>query len=557
MKPRTVALFPVLCLVMVLGLLVSGCTPAAAPTPEPAVPAPKAAAPAATPKPAAGQPESGGVLTFWLTHDQPSMDPNQETTIFQQMLCRPVYSTLLRLDPTKLPDDEVIIGDLAEKWEVSNDGKTLTFQLRKGVKFHDGSPLTSEDVKFTFERLANPPTGIKSPTKELWQRIAKVEAPDAGTVKLTLERPIGWILDLMADNIGGIVSKNQVSKDQKALLQKGMGAGPFKFKSWDHGTGTELVKNENYYLKGKPYLDGIRGIVIPDAATEVAALRTGQVLFTGQGTRGLTVSESKIVEKDLPGIKLVRYRSTTRQEFFLNSQKKPFTDVRVRRALLMVLDQQAAIDLGYEGAGFKGGPLPPGKFSLPEAKLKELPPYTGPTAANIEAAKKLLAEAGFANGFSTTFAQGSTPQYEEMQLAISNQLRKIGIDVKVRVLAYPVELRAAAAKGDFDVMQIPKMSSLNDADSYLTAYITDGSDNFGKFSDKTVDELYEKQAAILDVAERKKVTDQLQMRVWELAPSWTVLWPQYIAAANPKVKGWNGMNVLRQNLEYDHIWLAK
>lgn len=562
MLRKTLALF--VSLFVASGMLITACSPASAPASAPkaattaskADTAPGTAAPAATPKAGGTQPQYGGVLTRWQTEDPPSVDPNQETTIQQQLSDRPIYSTLLRLDPDKLPKEAVIIGDLAEKWESTADGKTWTFDLRDGVKFHDGSAFTSEDVKFTLERLKSPPEGVKSPSKQLFTFINKVDAPDPKTVKVELVRPIPWFVQLLADPISGIVPKAVVSANQKALLQKGIGAGPFKFKKWDHGISFEVSKNENYYIKGKPYLDGIRCLIIPDATTQVAAFRTGQVMFTGQGTRGLTVSESKLLQKEIPGIQIIEYVSTTRQELFMNVQKKPFDDVRVRRAIVSVLDQKSAIDSGYEGSGTKGGPLG-AEWALPEDQLNKLPPYRGPNNDDIAAAKKLLADAGHPDGFKTTFNQGSTPQYEEMQLAINNQLRKIGIDAKVRVLAYPVEMTAAALKGDFELMQIPKMSTLHDPDSYLTAYITDGADNYSKFSDKTIDDLYQKQAATLDQKERKKINDEIQMKVWELAPSWTVLWPRYIAAARPNVKGWNGMAVLRQNLEFDNIWLAK
>ncbi|MBI2908660.1 MAG: ABC transporter substrate-binding protein [Chloroflexi bacterium] len=555
MTPRAIAWFPFISMLAVVGLILSGCAPTAAPK---TAGEPAKAAPAATPKPAAdaGQPKYGGILTRWQTEDPPSGDPNQENTIQQQLSLRPIYSAPLRLDPEKLPKEAVLQGDLAEKWESSADGKILTLYLRDGVKFHDGSPLTSEDVKFTLERMKSPPEGVKSPSKELFQRIAKVDAPDAKTVKIELVRPTAWFLQLLADSISGIVPKSIVAANQKALLQKPIGAGPFKFKKWDRGIAFETTKNENYFIKGKPYLDGIRCLIIPDATTQVAAFRTGQVLFTGQGTRGLTMSESKLVERDVPGTKIVSYVSTTRQELYMNVQKKPFDDIRVRKAILMVLDQKAAIDAGYEGSGSKGGPLA-AEWALPETELNKMPPYRGVKDEDVAAAKKLLADAGYPNGFETGFNQGSTPQYEEMQLSISSQLRKIGINTKVRVLAYPVEMRAAAAKADFDVMQIPKISSLHDPDSYWTSAITGGSDNFAKFSDKTIDDLYAKQAATLDVAARKKVNDELQLKIWELAPSWPVLWPRYIAAAWPTVKGWNGMAVLRQNLEFDYIWLSK
>ncbi|MBI2907058.1 MAG: ABC transporter substrate-binding protein [Chloroflexi bacterium] len=542
---------------MILALLLAACAPAPAAVPKQAPAAtPPATAPAATPKPATLQPQYGGVMTGWLAKEPPNTDPNQETTIFQQQVLRGIYSSLLRDDPDQQPEKVVIIGDLAEKWETSQDGKTWTFTLRDGVKFHDGKPLTSVDVKFTFERMIRPPEGVKSPNKNLFEQIGTIDAPDPRTVRIQLKQATAWFPQLMADNTATIVPKHLVEPNQKALLLRALGSGPFKFKEWDRGVSFTVTKNEAHYVKGRPYLDGIRWIVIPDSSTQVAAFRAGQIMMTGQGSRGLSATEAKIVEKEVAGVQLVRCRPATRFELFINVKKAPFTDVRVRRAALMVLDGKAVYDLAYEGMGFVGGPLT-GEWSLPKEELDKIPPVRGPRDSDIAEAKKLLTEAGFPNGFKTTYAQGNLSPYEEMQLAISNQLKKIGIDVTVRVLAYPVELRNALTKGDFEITQIGKVSSIDDPDSHLTNYLTGNPENYSQFSDAKIDELYKQQGAILDFAQRKKITDEFQRRIWELAPAWTTFWPQYIAAAGPKVKGWKGMQTLRQNLVFDTVWLVK
>ncbi|MFH1486119.1 MAG: ABC transporter substrate-binding protein [Chloroflexota bacterium] len=555
---------------VVASLLLAACAPAPAAKPTPgkaAAPAPtvaplaptaaaKPAAPAPTGKAAAEEPRYGGILTGWLAKDLPNCDPNQETTIFQQQAIRSIYSTLLRVDPEKLPEEAVLIGDLAEKWQASQDAKNWTFTLRDNAKFHDGRSLTSADVKFTFERMANPPQGIKSPNRLLFKQISRRETPDPKTVKIELAEPRAWLAQLMADNTACIVPKQVVEKDQKALLLRALGSGPFRFHDWERNISFSVRRNDAFYIKGRPYLDGIKWLVIPDPATQVAAFRAGQVLMTGQGSRGVSLSESKIIEKEVPGAKIVPISPTTRFELFINTQKPPYNDVRVRRAILMVLDGKAVFDLAYEGMGFRGGPLP-AEWSLPKDKLAKLPPMRGPNDADVAAAKKLLAEAGFPEGFKTTYAQGNLPPYEEMQLAVTNQLNKIGIQVTVRVLAYPIELRNALTKGDFEISQIGKMSSIHDPDSYLTNFITGHPDNYSQFSDRDIDELYKKQGAIVDFAARKKVTDDIQRRIWELAPAWTTFWPQYICAAHPQVKGWRGMAILRQNLEFDGVWLAK
>ncbi|MFH1486333.1 MAG: ABC transporter substrate-binding protein, partial [Chloroflexota bacterium] len=266
-----------LALFVIVGLLASACTPAAAPAPtaKPAEPASKPAAPAPTAKPAAEQPRTGGVLTVSNMSPAPQdLDLVSDHRVPTLTIIRPCYSGLLQYDPF---DHGEVVSDLAERWEMSPDGKTYTFYLRKGVKWHDGKPFSSADAKFTLERMIDPndPEKVRLTEKRVaMSGITQIETPDDNTLKVSLQLPrssfipwIGWGSLVMAP-------KHIPPKD---LANAAVGTGAYKFKSYARGASLEMVKNTDYFIKDRPYLDGISFYIIVDQSTKLAAFKTGQL----------------------------------------------------------------------------------------------------------------------------------------------------------------------------------------------------------------------------------------------------------------------------------------
>ncbi|MDO8531230.1 MAG: ABC transporter substrate-binding protein [Dehalococcoidia bacterium] len=565
-------------------LVLASCAPAAAPAPapqapavaQPTAPAPRAPAPAqptaaparpaATPAPApaaaapaqpAEQPQAGGTLVSWISGEPSTLDPHQETSFIGIQMATPPRSTLMQWDSNE-PADQKIIPDLAEKWDSSGDGLTWTFTLRKGVKFHDGQPVTSADVKFSFERIMSPPEGITTPWKILWTGVKSVEAPDPNTVRVTLSQPKPLFAKLVTWYYSGILPKHIVEKDPQSATSKPVGSGPWVFGEWRKGVSIEFKKNKDYYRQGRPYMDSMKFLVIRDATTAFAAMRTHQVTIAGLGTLGITKSQADTLKQQEPKMQVWRYDCGCMGRLVFNTQRKPFDDERVRRAAALVVDTQKVIDLGYEGVGRKGGFMAPGPWSVPDAELTEKwPPFRGPTDKDIEAAKKILADAGYGGGIKATFLQATLARYEEQQIAITSQLRKIGIESTIRVLNYPATFFDAGRRGDFDLMDMPTVSPIDDPDVYLSFYVTGNSENYGKFSDKQVDDLYARQSREVDTVKRKDLAFQLQRRLMELAPAVVHLHRQYPGAAWPELRGYKGPGKLYDNYKYEDVWLAR
>ena len=222
---------------------------------------------------AADTPRRGGVLLAVIGADPPSLDPHQESTFANIELVAPLYSTLLQLDPYSYPK---IIGDLATEWKISPDGLTYTFKLHPGVKFHDGSPLTSADVKASYDKIIFPPQGVRSVRKNAYTAVDQVEAPDPATVVFKLKFPSASLLANLASPWNVIFPKKYLDKDPNYFKTNVIGSGPFKFKSYTRGSTFEGERNPDYFVKDRPYLDGYKFFISPETSVRAAAIRSGR-----------------------------------------------------------------------------------------------------------------------------------------------------------------------------------------------------------------------------------------------------------------------------------------
>ncbi|MDP2952520.1 MAG: ABC transporter substrate-binding protein, partial [Chloroflexota bacterium] len=268
---------------LVLGLLLAACAPAAAPPPQPAPTkeAPAATAPRPTPPPPAtttpvsptDKPIYGGMLKTFGVNDLSNSDLHQAFSYLDHNPMAPVYSLLVRSDPK---DINKVGPDLAERWDVSPDGKVYTFFLRRGVKWHDGTPLSSADVKASFDRIVSPPKGVLSQRQAYFDAVDKIETPDGFTVRFLLKRPQAAFPAIVAVPFNAVFPKAIL--DQKGDMKKDiMGSGPFRFKEYIRGVQFEVEKNPDYFLPGLPYLDGVVRYIIPDSAAAKGAFVTGRL----------------------------------------------------------------------------------------------------------------------------------------------------------------------------------------------------------------------------------------------------------------------------------------
>jgi peptide/nickel transport system substrate-binding protein len=551
--------------------------PAAAPAkpteaPKPAAPAAPASGQAAKPaeapkpteaaKPAAAAPvgeapRRGGELIFVVSAEPDTFDGHKSTTFANIHPVAPHYNTLVKFDPDNFPK---IIGDLAESWTLSQDGLAYTFKVRDGVKFHDGAEFSSKDVKASYDRIIKPPEGVVSARKGAFSAFDSVEAPDPRTVVFKLKFPSPGALNMLATPYSYIYSAAALEKDKNYPDKNILGTGPFKYVEYVPGSHWVGKRNEEYWDKGKPYLDGYRALFIRDTAAQVAAVRgeRAHVEF-----RGFTPQARDELKQAL-GDKITVQESTWFGLVFatINSTKPPFDDVRVRRALSLAIDrwEGAKVLSAISLPKYPGGLVrPDGPFGMPEAELTKLAPYGKDGAANKNQAKALLKEAGVPDGFSFVYKNRDVPSpYEPVGVFLIDQWRKIGLNVTQQTLettSYFNDIRA----GNFDVMVDFTADFMDEPDLQLGKFISAdrSSTNYGKYQDRTLDDLYDKQSRELDQEKRKQLVWQFERRALdEQAYVALTPWWQRIVPHSSKMKGWKMLPSHYLNQDLATVWLT-
>ncbi|MBI2906787.1 MAG: hypothetical protein HYX92_03910 [Chloroflexi bacterium] len=552
----------------IVGLLLASCALAAAPTPtpKPAAPVPtaapaaaapaKPAAPAATPKPAGEEPRSGGLLTVGVAGDPPSLDLHREQTAFAFAPLAGAYNGLVKYDPQAWPEMKVI-PDLATSWELTSDGKVHTFRLVKGAKFHNGVTLTAEDVKYSFDRIRDPKVGLaSSPRRTQLANVTSIDTPDDSTVKITLGYPQASFIPFVGGHYFSVIPKHVALEKRGDMTKTVMGTGPFKFKDYSTGVGWELVKNPDYFVKGRPYLDGIKGYIIKDAFTRFAALRTRSILWWAPFPY-MTPSMTKVIEEQLSdkiAVKWEFHPAWWGAQF--NVTQAPWRDVRVRQAVSMAFDRKKMLTVVLEGVGLVGiSAQPPGEWALPEEEQMKVPGYAKP---DLDGAKKLLAEAGYPNGFKTDALTRATPQQEAMAVVFKDAVAAIGIDVDIKAQESAVYTDQRFRKA-FAVHAASAGLGHTDPDAMLgDFYITDAAYNFSGYSNPTYDELYTRQSRTLDMAERRKIIWEMQRILLRDVPIAIAFWSRVPYAWWKDVRGYTAPSLSHYHAyQYQDMWLAR
>ena len=503
---------------------------------------------------------AGGELIFPVPSEPPSYDGHREETFGLIHPIAPFYNTLLRVDPFD-PGGTKPAPSLAESWSVSDDGKTYTFKLRRGVKFHDGSDMTSKDVKASYDKIVFPPPGVGSSRKGQYAVVEAIEAPDARTVVFRLKNESGSFIASLLSPYNFIYKADILAKDPHRYEKNIMGTGPFTFV--EHVKGSHVVgkKNPNYWDKGKPYLEGFRAIFIRDSAAQVAAVRGERAHIQFRG----------FTPKDRENLKAALGDKITVQEspwdcillVAINHEKKPFDDKRVRRALTLALDRHTASKALSQIAIVKsvaGVQVPGTPFATPPEELNKLAGYWTDIEKSRAEAKRLLKEAGVPEGFSFTFTNRGIPMpYEPLGVWLIDQWRRVGLNVTQRVIE-PAAYYGVIRKGDAEVFMDFQCGYIvePDLDMYKFLSVDRNHANYGRYVDRELDALYDKQSRTTNMEERKKIIRQFEKRLLDDEAHYllTLQWHRIVPHSS-KVKGWTVTPSHYLNNTLDTVWLEQ
>src|SRR5258705_12663601 len=376
----------------------------------------------------AQQPKRGGTLQFAISAETPNYDCHGSDSYATLHFSSPFYNTLLRFNLSKFPELE---GDLADSWTAAPDLMTYTFKLHQGVKFHDGTPLTSADVKATYDRMRNPPKGVVSPRQATFADIGTIETPDAQTIIFKMKAVNASMMEHFASPWNCIYSAKDLAADPNAPRTKTNGTGPYVFGEHIKGSHVTGRRNDNYFKQGLPYLDGFRGVFTLQAAAMLNAVQGAQLL--GE-FRGISPAErDRLVAAMGDKIRIEESSWTLNLLVAFNVEKKPFDDVRVRKALLMAIDRWGGSVALSKISTLRsvGGVIRPGSpYATPEAELTKLPGFSKDIAASRAEAKRLLAEAGVPNLKFTLHNRNLAMPYTPAGVFLVDQWRQIGVTVE-------------------------------------------------------------------------------------------------------------------------------
>lgn len=504
----------------------------------------------------AQQPRRGGTLNFVVSAEPPSLDGHRETTFALIHPVRPHYNLLVKFDPLNYPK---IVSDLGESWTVSADGLTYTFKIRRGVRFHDGSTLTARDVKASFDKIIFPQGDVASARQAAYDMVEKIEAPNGNTVVFRLKWRSGSFLQNLASPYNWIYKADLLARDPHWYERNVMGTGPFKFVEYVRGSHWVGARNENYWVPGRPYLDGYRAIFTRGETAKVNAVKSGQALVEFRGfspiQRDETVqalgSQGMVQESGWLCNNIVAF----------NTRRKPFDDARFRRALTLAVDRwggsQALSRIAFVGP--VGGLMRPGgPFGPSESDLVKLAGYGRDINAARAEAKNLLAEAGIPEGFEFSLLNRNIQMpYTFVAIYLIDQWRQIGLRVN-HVVKETSPYIADERAGNYDAAVDFACDFYDDPDQHLAKFLSADKSplNYGGYIDRILDRLYTEQSRERDQARRLRLVRQFERRLLdEKAYIMYVLWWHRIIPHSTKLRNYRvGPSHYLEDLQ--DVWIS-
>jgi peptide/nickel transport system substrate-binding protein len=506
------------------------------------------------------QPRYGGILNWFDYGDPARLDVHAESPLVVQQATAGVYSGLLHKDPD---DPTKIAPDLAERYTASADGRTYTFYLRKGVKWHDGQPFTATDVKATFDRVLNPE--FKSPKcgATLKPLVAGTEIVDPHTfqVRLKFSAPDPF-LSAVSSAWCRIAAKHVLDKfGDLNKPEAQIGTGPFKFKKYERGSVIEWEKNKDYFIPGLPYLDGVKQFILVGAPTQLAAAKAGRImLWDTWPPMGKAASEELKAARGNE-IDVYRWPINTIWIVFLNTTKPPFNEPDMRRAVHLALNRQELINKALDGAGVPCAMLDPklvGEAALPLAEVEKIPGCRPNKEQDIAEAEKLVKK-HHPNGIDIEMAFRQVGNYSDRSQLVAAQLRRIGIRGTLKTHESAAGY-AAFGKGDFTLItaQDRAMDGTDPSDPFSLIWTTQGGSNYGKWSDPKFDELAERGLKATSKAERAKLYHEAQRYFLNGAPSAIpVGWVEGWFFTDKNLRNYKQSPSAYDNITFMKVWLAK
>jgi len=509
----------------------------------------------------AGEPKQGGILRMYHRDSPGSTSIHEGASYSFNVPFMPVFNNLVIYNQHIAQNSmDTIVPDLAENWAWSGDNKTLTFKLRHGVKWHDGKPFTSADVKCTFDMVMGKSQQKlrQNPRKAWYEQVNDITTNGDFEVSFNLKRPQPSLLALLASGYSPIYPCHVSPAEMRTHP---IGTGPFKLAEFKANESIKLTRNPDYWKKGRPYLDGIEFTIIPNRSTAILAFVAGK--FDATFPTEVSIPLMKDVKSQAPNAICAVEPSNVSTNIIVNSSAPPFDNGDIRRAMALALDREAFISILFEGQADIGGsmlPPPEGLWGMPREMLETIPGYGPDVNANREAARQLMQKAGYGpdKHLAIKVSTRNIPIYRDPAVILIDQLKSIYIDGELDVVETANWFPKIARK-DYMLGLNLTGNAVDDPDqSFYENYSCGSERNYTNYCNKDIEKLFDEQSQETDISKRKRLVWEIDKKLQEDVARPIIFHSRTGSCWQPYVKGMTVMSNSSYNgYRYEDVWLDK
>ncbi|QQS11203.1 MAG: peptide ABC transporter substrate-binding protein [Rhodospirillales bacterium] len=508
---------------------------------------------------AASAQKSGGTLRMYFHDNAPSGSIHEEATNSTVVPFMPVYNNLVLFDQQVARNSEdTVRPDLAESWAWNADKSQLAFKLRAGVKWHDGKPFTAADVKCTWDLVRGEGAAKlrKNPRKTWYENLDKVVVDGELAVTFHLKRPQPSFIILLASGYSPVYPCHATPADMRT---KPVGTGPFKFVEFKQNEHIKLVRNPDYFKKGKPHLDAIEYSIVPNRSTAILGFVSNRFDITAP--YAVTIPLLKDVRSQSPAAVCSTASMNNSTNLIVNRESPPFDDERLRRAMMLSIDRKAFVEILNQGDAIIGGvmqPTPDGNWGMPQAMFEQVKGYGPDVAKNREEGRAIMRSLGYGpdKRLKIKVSTRNHLLYRDPAVIFADQLKEVYFDAELDLVDTAAWFTKVARK-DYSVGLNTTGNGVDDPDQTFFEHYACGSErNYTNYCNRELQEAFVRQSSELDPEKRRKMVWDIDRRLLEDAARPIIMWNRSGSCWHPRVKGYVPMvNSLYNGFRFEDVWL--